>query len=121
MPLAAISAASLNASIRPSGFATLRPTMSKALPLAHVATGTGRPPCSVTPLSKPISFIAICPWSWIHRDHRVEVAAARGQEHGVGRQRPARVDPFLPRAFDRRCDDVDLLAADRSAIAPRAD
>jgi hypothetical protein len=38
--------------------------MSNAVPDAQVATGTGRPPCSVTPRSNPISFIAICPWSW---------------------------------------------------------
>ncbi len=29
-----------------------------------VAIGIGMPPCTVTPREKPMSFIAICPWSW---------------------------------------------------------
>lgn len=37
--------------------------MSNAVPDAQVATGTGRPPWSATPRSKPMSFTAIRPWS----------------------------------------------------------
>ena len=57
----------------------------------------------------------------VHRHHRVEVAAARGEEHGVGRQRSAGVDAFAARALDRGRDDVDLLAADASRRRRRAD
>ena len=38
--------------------------MSNAVPCAGVVIGIGRPPCTVTPRWKPISFIAIWPWSW---------------------------------------------------------
>ena len=60
----AIDATRSNALCRPSTLATLRPTMSNAVPDAQVAIGTGSPPWSVTPRSKPSSFIAIWPWSW---------------------------------------------------------
>jgi len=29
-----------------------------------VVIGIGRPPCTVTPRLKPISLMAIWPWSW---------------------------------------------------------
>ena len=37
------------------------PAISKAVPCAGVAMGFGRPPWSVTPFSKPMSFMAIWP------------------------------------------------------------
>lgn len=40
------------------------PAISNAVPCAGVATGIGRPPCTVTPPSNESSFMAICPWSW---------------------------------------------------------
>ena len=46
------------------GLALPAPAMSYAVPWAGVVMGMGRPPCTVTPRSKPISFIAIWPWSW---------------------------------------------------------
>jgi len=44
-------------------FALPLPAMSNAVPWAGVVIGIGRPPCTVTPREKPISLIAICPWS----------------------------------------------------------
>ena len=38
--------------------------MSYAVPCAGVVIGSGSPPCTVTPLEKPSSLIAIWPWSW---------------------------------------------------------
>ena len=42
------------------------PTISKAVPWSGIVIGKGRPPKTDTPLSKPkpISLIAIWPWSW---------------------------------------------------------
>ena len=47
-----------------SGRAVSAPAMSYAVPWAGVAIGTGSPPSTVTPRSKPSSLIAIWPWSW---------------------------------------------------------
>ena len=91
--------------------------MSKALPLAQVATGTGRPPCSVTPLSKPMSFIAICPWSWYIDTTASKSPRRAARNTRVRRQRTARVDALATRSLDRGRDDVDLLAPDRAAVA----
>src|SRR5689334_5311364 len=44
--------------------ATPRPTMSKAVPCAGVVKTVASPPVTVTPRLKPLSFVAICPWSW---------------------------------------------------------
>jgi len=45
-------------------FVTPRPSISYAVPRAGMQIGNGNPPSSVTPRSKPMSFIAIRPWSW---------------------------------------------------------
>ena len=85
---------------------------------AQVATGTGRPPCSVTPLSKPMSFIAIWPWSWYivtTASKSPRRAATNTVSEGIGPAR--RRCPARARLRDRRRDDVDLLAPDRAAVA----
>jgi len=56
-------AAMVNALRSACGSAIPRPVMSYAVPWAGVVIATGRPPCTVTPRSNPISFIAIWPWS----------------------------------------------------------
>src|SRR5262249_30702898 len=58
-----MSQAMRNASHMAPGAADPFPTMSKAVPCAGVVMIAGRPPATVTPRSKPSSFIAICPWS----------------------------------------------------------
>ena len=40
------------------------PTMSKAVPCAGVVETMGNPAVIVTPRLKPLSLVAICPWSW---------------------------------------------------------
>src|SRR5262249_35369996 len=60
----AMSAASNSAARVASTDAIPWPAMSYAVPCAGVQIGKGKPPRSVTPRSKPISFIAIWPWSW---------------------------------------------------------
>src|SRR5262245_60452627 len=60
----AMSAASNSAARVAPTDAIPRPAMSYAVPCAGVQIGKGKPPRSVTPRSKPISFIAIWPWSW---------------------------------------------------------
>ena len=39
------------------------PTMSNAVPCAGVVNTVERPPVTVTPRLKPLSLVAICPWS----------------------------------------------------------
>ncbi len=53
----------------------------------------------------------------VHRDHGVVVAIARRDEHRVGGQRPVGVDALAARTRDGRRDHVDLLAAERAAVA----
>ena len=49
--------------------------------------------------------------------HRCVIGrAGAGVEHGVSGERARRIDPFLAQYFDRREDEVDLLAADRAAF-----
>src|SRR5262249_41564345 len=60
----AIRAASVSAAIMAPGVAMPLAAMSCAVPWAGVVTGNGSPAASVTPRSKPSSFIAIWPWSW---------------------------------------------------------
>src|SRR5215813_8385099 len=60
----AIRAASVSAAIMAPGLAMPLAAMSCAVPCAGVVTGNGSPAASVTPRSKPSSFIAIWPWSW---------------------------------------------------------
>src|SRR5690606_6621242 len=62
--LRAIFAASSKAARVAPMFAMPFPAMSYAVPWAGVRTGMANPPSIVTPRSKPMSFIAICPWSW---------------------------------------------------------
>ena len=57
-----------------------------------------------------------------HRDDDVELAGmpggvARAHEHGVGRERAARVDAFGARRLHRRGDDAQLLVAEQAALA----
>ena len=52
----------------------------------------------------------------IHGEHAVEVAGEGLEENGVGRKRPAAGDASRSRAFDRRRDDLDLLAAEQAAL-----
>jgi hypothetical protein len=79
--------------------------------------GIGRPPCTVTPREKPISLMAIWPWSWYmvtmasywpSRARRKMVSAGNGPSTGV---------PRGAQRLHRRGDDVDLLAAAGAAVA----
>jgi hypothetical protein len=77
------------------------PAMSNALPLAEVVTGTGRPPCRVTPRSKPISFIAIWPWSWY-----IETTASKSPRRAAmntvsGDHGPVTAKPRTPQLLRR--------------------
>ena len=62
-PRRAMRAASSSAARVAPTLAMPWPAMSYAVPCAGVQIGNGKPPISVTPRSKPISFIAIWPWS----------------------------------------------------------
>ena len=62
---------------------TPRPWVSKPVPWAQVVVGTGSPPATVTPRQKPISFMAICPWSW----YIVTVASTSRAPSSLGRAR----------------------------------
>ena len=79
--------------------------------------GNGKPPISVTPRSKPISFIAIWPWSWYIVTTASKLPLARAHEHRVGRERALDVDACASRRFDGGRDDVDFLAAEVAAVA----
>src|SRR5262249_52932118 len=57
-------AASCSAAVMAPGCAAALGAMACAVPRAGVVPGKGRPAASVTPRSKPSSFIAIWPWSW---------------------------------------------------------
>jgi hypothetical protein len=57
-----------------------------------------------------------------HGDDDVELARVAGRvacahEHRVGRERPARIDPFGARRLHRRRDDEQLLVAEQAALA----
>ncbi len=53
----------------------------------------------------------------IHADGRVVGRAGACMEQRIGRMRPGDVEALRPRRFDRRRDDVDLLAAQASVFA----
>ena len=49
---------------RLDGSASPVPAMSKAVPWSTLVRKKGKPTVTLTPVSKPMSFMGMCPWSW---------------------------------------------------------
>ena len=89
---AAMRAARLNASTRPSGFADVAADDVEGAAARAGRHGHRQPAVQRDAAVEAHELHRDLPLVVVHRHHRVEVAAARREKHGVGRQRTAGVD-----------------------------
>ena len=79
--------------------------------------GNGKPPSSVTPRSKPISFIAIWPWSWYIVSTASNAPLVARTNTVSGGNGPSAVMPSCLRRFDGGADDLVVFMAKIAAVS----
>ncbi len=110
------------------GLAMPWPAMSNAVPWSTEVRTIGRPSVTLTPesalirplagsITKPMRLDRDVALVVVHRDHRVELAAERLDEHRVARHRALEAHALGPELLDHRRDHVDVLAAEQAALA----
>ena len=97
--------------------ATPLPTMSNAVPWAGVVNTVASPPVTVTPRLKPLSLVAIWPWSWY-----IVSTPSKSPPKPLMKTVSAGKGPLqsMPRAAAFATagrDDLDLLAAEEAVLA----
>ena len=110
------------------GLAMPRPAMSNAVPWSTEVRTIGRPSVTLTPgerahpagrrvhgeaqrLDRDVALVVE------HRDHRVELAAERLDEHRIARHRALERQAPGAELLDHRQDHVDVLAPEQAAFA----